>query len=67
VSPCRYLPGFKSPLAHPEGTDFVIVRENIEQLYYGVESRLGHLAPLHLYSGTLERKLDFTRAAIGAL
>jgi isocitrate/isopropylmalate dehydrogenase len=59
--------GFKSPLAHPEGIDFVIVRENMEKLYYRVESRLGHLAPLHLYSGTLERELDFTRAVIGAL
>ena len=30
VRPARWLPGFKSPLAHPEGIDFVILRENLE-------------------------------------
>jgi isocitrate/isopropylmalate dehydrogenase len=33
VRPCRYMKGFRSPLAHPEGIDFVIVRENLEDLY----------------------------------
>src|SRR3981081_2546386 len=28
VRPCRYLKGFRSPLAAPDGIDFVIVREN---------------------------------------
>ena len=30
VRPCRYMPGFKSPLARPDGIDYVIVRENLE-------------------------------------
>ena len=35
--PCRFVPGYRSPLAKPEGIDFVIVRENLEDLYLGVE------------------------------
>jgi isocitrate/isopropylmalate dehydrogenase len=47
VRPIRYLPGARSPLRHPEGIDFVIVRENLEDLYAGVEGELAELAPLH--------------------
>ena len=48
VRPCRYLPGCASPLAEPEGIDFVIVRENLEDLYIGAEGQLADLAPLAL-------------------
>ena len=37
VRPARHLPGFRSPLAAPEGMDLVIVRENLEDMYMGVE------------------------------
>jgi isocitrate/isopropylmalate dehydrogenase len=40
------MPGLRSPLAHPEGIDFVIVRENFEDLYVGVEGDLEVLKPL---------------------
>jgi len=52
VRPCRYLAGARSPLAHPEGIDFVIVRENLEDMYVGVEGELTELAGLNLKSRT---------------
>ena len=36
VRPVRWQPGFHSPMAHPEGIDYVIVRENLEDMYIGV-------------------------------
>ncbi len=50
VRPCRFWPGCASPLRRPEGIDFVIVRENLEDLYTGVEGELETLAPLGLGS-----------------
>jgi isocitrate/isopropylmalate dehydrogenase len=43
VRPIRWRPGFRSPLAHPEGIDYVIVRENLEDLYVGVMGPLDDL------------------------
>jgi isocitrate/isopropylmalate dehydrogenase len=34
--PIRWRPGFRSPLVRPEGIDYVIVRENLEDTYIGV-------------------------------
>ena len=50
VRPVRYFPGCRSPLKEPEGIDFVIVRENLEGLYAGIEEDLSVLAPLGLSS-----------------
>src|SRR3981081_1020280 len=50
VRPARYANGFHSPLARPEGIDFVIVRENLEDLYLGLEGPLEALSPLKLHS-----------------
>ena len=36
VRPVQWRPGYASPLAAPEGIDYVIVRENLEDLYIGV-------------------------------
>jgi isocitrate/isopropylmalate dehydrogenase len=58
VRPCHYLKGFRSPLARPEGIDFVIVRENLEDLYLGLEGPLESLAPLHLNSRILRAELN---------
>ena len=55
VRPCRYLPGCASPLAQPDGIDFVIVRENLEDLYVGVEGPLEDLAPLNLTGRTIRK------------
>ena len=57
VRPCRHLPGCASPLRRPEGIDFVIVRENLEDLYVGVEGPLQDLAPLNLVGRTIRRPL----------
>jgi isocitrate/isopropylmalate dehydrogenase len=58
VRPCHYLKGFRSPMAHPEGIDYVIVRENLEDLYLGLEGPLETLAPLHLNSRILRAELN---------
>ena len=50
VRPCEWMPGFKSPLARPEGIDFVIIRENLEDLYLGLEGDIEDLAGLNLTS-----------------
>lgn len=44
VRPAVYLPGARSPLAEPEGIDFLIVRENLEDLYVRAEGDLESLA-----------------------
>ena len=43
VRPCKYMTGCSSPLKSPEGIDFVIVRENLEDLYVGMEGGLEEL------------------------
>jgi isocitrate/isopropylmalate dehydrogenase len=55
VRPARWRPGYRSPLAQPEGIDLVIVRENLEDLYLGVEGEIEELAPLALESPTARR------------
>ncbi len=37
VRPCKYYPGANSPLKSPEKVDLVIIRENTEDLYAGIE------------------------------
>ncbi|MDQ1424283.1 MAG: 3-isopropylmalate dehydrogenase [Acidimicrobiaceae bacterium] len=44
VRPVRWRPGYQSPLTHPEGIDYVIVRENLEDAYVGI---MGDVAALH--------------------
>lgn len=56
VRPTRWVPGFRSPLASPEGLDLVIVRENLEDAYLFLEGDLRALAPLDLRSPTLAAK-----------
>jgi isocitrate/isopropylmalate dehydrogenase len=55
VRPARWCPGYRSPLAHPQGIDFVIVRENLEDLYMGVEGDLAALRSTGLASPTAGR------------
>ena len=48
VRPARYLEGARSPLAEPAGVDFIIVRENLEDLYMGIEGEVEALDVLSL-------------------
>jgi isocitrate/isopropylmalate dehydrogenase len=57
LRPVRFLPGARSPLAEPEGIDLAIVRENLEDLYVGVEGELEALAGLGLRSRTSGRPI----------
>ena len=43
VRPIRFYPGMRSPLAHPEGIDYILLRENSEGLYPGREGDLADL------------------------
>ena len=54
IRPVSYIQGIKSPLSNPNNIDFVIVRENTEDLYAAVEGDLDLLRPLKLtsYRGT---------------
>jgi isocitrate/isopropylmalate dehydrogenase len=56
VRPTRWAPGFATPLKSPEGLDFVIVRENLEDSYVSLEGDLADLAPLDLTSRTSRAK-----------
>src|SRR3984893_343016 len=67
VRPARYSKGFHSPLARPDGIDFVIVRENLEDLYLGLEGPLEALAPLKLMSKILRAPLDTSERGIYAI
>ena len=67
VRPTRYLKGFRSPMAKPDGIDFVIVRENLEDLYLGLEGPIENLAPLHLHSRILRGPLDTSARGIYAI
>jgi isocitrate/isopropylmalate dehydrogenase len=67
VRPARYSKGFHSPLAKPEGIDFVIVRENLEDLYLGLEGPLEALAPLKLTSRILRAPLNTSERGVYAI
>ena len=58
VRPSQWLPGYASPMAYPEGIDFVIVRENLEDLYLGLEGDLEDLAALNYYSRHARASLE---------
>lgn len=44
LRPVRYFKGVPSPLKHPEKTDITIFRENIEDIYAGIEWESGTTA-----------------------
>lgn len=54
VRPIRWRRGVPSPLREPEGINYVIVRENLEDLYTGIEGPLDELRrstlPLRTYA-----------------
>ena len=50
LRPATWMPGYQSPMANPDNIDFVIVRENLEDLYLGLEGEIEDLAALNFYS-----------------
>ncbi|MFO7965416.1 MAG: isocitrate/isopropylmalate family dehydrogenase [Desulfobacterales bacterium] len=58
VRPATFMPGCKSPLARPNGIDFVIVRENTEDLYLMVEGDLEDLKKSGLVSPILQKSVS---------
>ncbi len=57
IRPVRYMQGVPSPVKHPEKVDFVIFRENTEDVYAGVEWPEG--------SEECRRVLKFLREEMG--
>lgn len=57
VRPTRWRPGCKSPLARPQGIDFIILRENLEDLAVSAEGSIELLRPIELHSQTSGRAL----------
>lgn len=67
VRPIRWRPGFRSPLAAPQGIDYVIVRENLEDLYAGIEGELSEIVDSGLadrprFGGVSQTRVDSTFA-----
>jgi isocitrate/isopropylmalate dehydrogenase len=58
VRPAHWRPGFRSPLKNPDGVDLVIIRENLEDLYMGIEGDLPTLSALSLTSRITRQPLD---------
>ncbi len=48
IRPVKYIPGTPSPLRHPEKVDMVVFRENIEDVYSGLEWKEGSPEALQL-------------------
>ena len=48
LRPVKYIPGIPSPLKHPEKVDMVVFRENIEDVYAGIEWGAGTPEALRL-------------------
>ena len=46
IRPIRFYPGMRSPLADPEGIDYVLLRENSEGIYPGREGQLADIVRL---------------------
>lgn len=42
IRPCKYYPGVRSLLKNPENVDLVVIRENTEDLYAGIEFEEGN-------------------------
>jgi isocitrate dehydrogenase len=48
IRPVKYIPGTPSPLVNPEKVDMVVFRENIEDVYAGIEWREGSKEAMRL-------------------
>jgi isocitrate dehydrogenase len=57
LRPIRYFEGVPSPLKHPEKTDMVIFRENVEDIYAGIEWESG--------SAGAKKMIDFLQKEMG--
>ena len=43
IRPIKWRPGFRSPLRDPVGIDYIVVRENLEDMYVGIDGDLAEL------------------------
>ena len=57
VRPAIYYPGARTPLSNPEDIDLVIVRENLEDLYMGVEGELDELRAINFHRSYADKPL----------
>ncbi len=57
IRPVKHIPGAPSPLKHPEKVDMVLFRENMEDVYAGIEWKAGSPEALRLRE-FLEKELQ---------
>ncbi|MEX2181005.1 MAG: isocitrate dehydrogenase (NADP(+)) [Gemmatimonadaceae bacterium] len=67
IRPVRYFQGVGAPVKHPEKVDIVIFRENIEDVYSGIEFKAGsaEAEKLRLFIETEFKKTIRPQSAIG--
>lgn len=58
VRPIRYIPGVPSPVKSPELIDMVIFRENMEDLYRGIEWEAGSKGALEMIAFLSKRGVE---------
>lgn len=58
VRPAKHYAGVPSAMAKPDDIDFIIVRENLEDLYLRTEGNLDELSNLGLHSATARKPLS---------
>ena len=59
IRPVKYIPGTPSPLKNPEKVDMVVFRENTEDVYAGIEWKVGSKEVLRLRA-FLEKEMGKT-------
>jgi len=57
IRPIRYIPGVPSPVRRPENVDLIVFRENIEDVYAGIEWPAG--------SDQARKIIEFLKAKLG--
>lgn len=67
VRPVKWSTGYRSPLSDPSGIDYVIVRENLEDVYVGIEGDLAQLSDTLLTPSYSGGRFDPTSAGAYAL
>ncbi len=60
VRPIRYIPGVPSPVKAPEKTDIVIFRENMDDLYRGIEWEAGSAEALEIIDFLAKKGIQLT-------
>jgi len=67
IRPVKHIPGCPSPLKNAEKIDYIIVRENMESMYPGLEGDIKELAGLTIRDWKMNLPLDVSKEGKYAL